>query len=349
MLLLQITSGLLLSIHYSCTADSANTSVEYIIRNIEFGWFLKFAHSSGASLIFLFLYIHIGKGLYFRSFRKKLVWYSGLLIFFLMMGVSFLGYTLPYGQMSLWGATVITNLIGVIFPPTYIDFVSFAWGGNSVGEPTIKRFYTFHFILPFIILCLMFLHIYLLHLKGSSNPIGVTNSIDIVRFYPRYITKDFFGFIIIGCFCIYFLTLKNPFFINDPDNYIEANPLSTPKHITPEWYFLPFYGMLRSIPDKVKGVYVMFLSILILFFIPLIRFRNKSSSLCKIFQFLFWCFINNFIFLGWLAAHPIVTPFIELSQISTIFYFAYILLLLPLIAYLEKDTYTYWHLGHAKI
>jgi len=191
-------------------------------------------HSSGASLIFLFLYVHIARGFYFRSFRKALVWHTGLVIFLLMMGVSFLGYTLPYGQMSLWGATVITNLVGVIFHTSYIDFVIFAWGGRSVGEPTIKRFYTFHFLLPFIVIGLMLLHIYLLHLVGSSNPLGITNKLDNVKFYPKYIIKDFFGFIAILCVSLYFLVLKDPFYINDPDNYIEANPLSTPKHITPE-------------------------------------------------------------------------------------------------------------------
>lgn len=182
---------------------------------------------------------------------------------------------------------MITNLIGVIFPPAYIDFSLFAWGGRSVGAPTLRRFYTLHFILPILLLSLIILHLYFLHLKGSSNPLGIVNRLDEIRFYPKYIIKDFFGFCGISCFLLLYLVFYHPFFISDPDNYIEANPLSTPKHITPEWYFLPFYGMLRSIPDKAKGVCVMFLAILILFFVSYVPYKGKSSSFCLLSQFLF--------------------------------------------------------------
>jgi ubiquinol-cytochrome c reductase cytochrome b/c1 subunit len=193
---------------------------------------------------------------------------------------------------------LLVHLIGVIFPPTYVDFSSYAWGGRSVGTPTLKRFYTLHFLLPILTIGFMFLHLYLLHIKGSTNPLGIVNRIDEIRFYPKYVIKDVFGLLLIGGSLFMYLVFNNPFFICDPDNYIEANPLSTPKHITPEWYFLPFYGMLRSIPDKIKGVCIMFAAILVLFFLPFIPFKGKTSSFCNVSQFFFWLFTSNFIFLG---------------------------------------------------
>jgi len=271
----------------------------------------------------------MGKALYFKSYRKALLWYSGILLFFLTMAISFLGYTLPFGQMSLWGATVITNLVGVIFPSNYIDFTLYAWGGNTVGVPTLKRFYTLHFLLPIVLLGFIILHLYLLHLKGSTNPLGIGNTLDSVRFYPKYITKDIFGFFTLMLVIVITFFLWNPLNIADSDNFMDADFVSTPKHITPEWYFLPFYAMLRSIPNKLIGVCIMFFSIICLLFLPFIPFKNKSSSLSTASQYIFWSFVFNFIFLGWVGAHSIIYPYTIMCWLSTFFYFFNLLVLLP--------------------
>lgn len=253
------------------------------------------------------------------------------------MATAFLGYVLPWGQMSLWGATVITNLFGAI-PYIGKDLVSWLWGGFSVENPTLKRFFVIHFVLPFLLIALSLVHLILLHGNGSTNPLGICSKIDMVRFYPKFVIKDIFGFIS----CVGFLTLITVFWypnvLGHPDNYVRADALITPKHIVPEWYFLPFYAILRSIPNKLGGVIMMASAIIILFFLPFLgKFKCKSSKFSSIFQFFFWCFVFNLIFLGWIGGCIVESPYIICSQLSTIFYFFYFLIIIPFLAFLEKN------------
>lgn len=333
-LVIQIITGVLLAVHYTADVNSAFYSVEFIMRNVEGGWFVRYMHSSGASLLFITLYCHILRSIYYRTFRNIATWLTGLVLFVLMMATGFLGYILVWGQMSLWGATVITNLFGTI-PVIGDNLVVLLWGGFSVDNPTLKRFFILHFLLPFVMAALSILHILYLHKNGSSNPIGV-DALDIVTFYPKYIVKDIFGLVAFYGLALIWLVFYNPNLLGHPDNYIMANALVTPKHITPEWYFEPFYAILRSIPDKLGGVIVMGLAIAILAYLPLIDFNITTTKFSSISQFFFWFFVGDFLILGWLGMCPIEDPFILCSRIATFFYFSYFLIILPSIAYIES-------------
>lgn len=338
LLVWQVLSGVLLAMHYSPEVSLAFNSIEHIMRDVPNGWLIRYCHSGGASMFFIFVYIHIGRGLYFRSYRKIHLWYSGLVIFLCMMATAFLGYVLPWGQMSLWGATVITNLFGAI-PIIGKDLVIWLWGGFSVDNPTLKRFFVLHFVLPLVLIALSATHLVLLHEHGSTNPLGICSKIDMVRFYPKFVTKDIFGVIILFGTLIVFTVFWYPNVLGHPDNYIRADALITPKHIVPEWYFLPFYAILRSIPDKLGGVIAMFSAIVILFFLPFLgKFKCQSSKFLKSSQIFFWGFVFNLIFLGWLGACVVEPPYILFSQLATVFYFMYFLLILPFLAYIEKST-----------
>jgi len=293
LLVWQIISGILLAMHYVPDTSLAYNSVDHIMCSVRNGWLIRYCHSGGASIFFIIVYIHIGRGFYFRSYRKVTLWYSGVVIFLLMMATAFLGYILPWGQMSLWGATVISNLFGAI-PVVGKTIVFWLWGGFSVDNPTLKRFFALHFLLPFILVGLSVLHLYLLHEKGSTTPLGIYSEIDYLRFYPKFIVKDIFGGLVFLVPLIIFTVFWYPNTLGHPDNYIRADALVTPKHIVPEWYFLPFYAILRSIPDKLLGVIAMFASIILLFFLPVLgKFKIKSLKFSKIGQFFFWCFVTD--------------------------------------------------------
>ena len=287
-------------------------------------------------MFFIIVYIHIGRALYFRSYRKMALWFSGIVIFLIMMATAFLGYVLPWGQMSLWGATVITNLFGA-FPIIGDYIVDWLWGGFSVDNPTLKRFFVLH-LLPLVLALMSIIHLILLHIDGSTNPLGISSKMDMIRFYPKYIIKDIFGFFsIIGLLSL-FTVFFFPNALGHPDNYIRADALVTPKHIVPEWYFLPFYAILRAIPNKLGGVIAMFLSILILFILPFLgNFKTKTSKFIKLTQFLYWVFVANVFFLGVLGACIVEQPYIISSQICAIFYFSYFLLIIPILNYIDTQ------------
>lgn len=334
LLAIQIITGILLAMYYTPDINMAFYSVEFIMRNVHNGWLIRYMHSSGASLLFLCIYVHIGRGLYYRSFRNIGAWVTGLILFLLMMAAGFLGYTLVWGQMSLWGATVITNLLGTL-PIIGQDLIVSLWGGFNVDNPTLKRFFVLHFIIPLIMVLVVLLHLLALHEYGSSNPLGV-DSIDNIWFYPKFFTKDLFGFICVYGTGLVILVYFYPNLLGHPDNYIMANALITPKHITPEWYFEPFYAILRSIPSKLGGVLTMFAAILILFYLPFLEFVLGSTKFSSTAQIFFWIFVGNFIFLGWLGTCPIEEPYITCSRVATFFYFFYLIIILPVIAYIES-------------
>jgi quinol-cytochrome oxidoreductase complex cytochrome b subunit len=337
-LMLQIITGLFLAMHYKGDIHLAFDSVQHIMRNVEWGWLVRNMHMVGASFFFIVVYIHMGRGLYFGSYKspREVLWGLGVIIFLLMMATAFMGYVLPWGQMSYWGATVITNLLSVI-PFVGDDIVVWLWGGYSVGDPTLSRFYAFHFILPFVIVAVVFLHLWALHQHKSNNPVGIdlTKADDYIPFHPYYTIKDVFG---LGVYLIpfTFMVFFYPDALGHTDNYIPANPLVTPAHIVPEWYFLPFYAILRAIPIKELGVLAMFGSILILFVLPwLDKSPVRSARFRPIYKQLFWIFIANFLFLGWLGAKPAEQPYTILSQIGVAIYFGFFALL-PLLAKFEK-------------
>nr|UGS80267.1 cytochrome b [Fuelleborniella sp. FuspCA] len=324
-LMIQIITGLFLAMHYSANTYLAFDNVVHICRDVNNGWLIRTLHANGASIFFICIYIHVGRGLYYGSYNLKMTWMIGTIILFLTMATAFLGYVLPWGQMSFWGATVITNLVSAI-PYLGTMIVQWLWGGFAVENPTLNRFFTFHFILPFIILMMVIIHLLFLHQTGSTNPLGVTMNINKLSFHPYFSFKDILGFSIM-LFMFIMLNLLAPYLLGDPDNFIPANPLVTPIHIQPEWYFLFAYAILRSIPNKLGGVISLFLSIAILMIIP---FTQKS--MIKSYQFyfmnklLFWMFINLVILLTWIGARPVEAPFILIGQILTILYFFYFIM-----------------------
>nr|YP_010692559.1 cytochrome b [Argopistes sexvittatus]WBV77041.1 cytochrome b [Argopistes sexvittatus]WBV77054.1 cytochrome b [Argopistes sexvittatus] len=321
-LMIQILTGLFLAMHYCPNVDLAFNSVIHICRDVNNGWLLRTLHANGASFFFICLYIHIGRGIYYSSYTMIETWMIGVTIFFITMATAFLGYVLPWGQMSFWGATVITNLMSAI---PYIGnmLVQWIWGGFAVDNATLNRFFTFHFILPFIILALMIIHLMFLHQTGSSNPIGVKKDIDKIPFHPYFMYKDLLGMFML-IFMLIFLTLSNPYLLGDPDNFIPANPLVTPIHIQPEWYFLFAYAILRSIPNKLGGVIALVLSIAILYILP---FSNKKKYLSTQFyplnKSMFWMLFSIIILLTWIGARPVEDPYILTGQLLTIMYFMY--------------------------
>lgn len=319
----QLIRGFFLSLHYCPNTSYAFRSVVHIIQNVNNGWLIHNIHINGASFFFICLYIHIGRGLYYNSFKLTHTWIVGVTIFFLSIATAFLGYVLPWGQISFWGATVITNLVSTI-PYVGNVIVIWIWGGFSINNATLNRFYSLHFILPFIILLFITLHLYFLHVTGSSNPIGSNSNYYKIPFHLYFTYKDILGFIAFSLLFI-LIILQWPYIFRDPDNFTPANPIVTPTHIQPEWYFLFAYAILRSIPNKLGGVIALISSIVILYFIPLINYLIKISSFrfYPFNQLLFWMFINNFILLTWAGAQLIEIPYIYIRQILSFTYFIY--------------------------
>nr|UOG84783.1 cytochrome b [Ocinara albicollis] len=324
-LMIQIITGLFLTMYYTANIDMAFYSVNYICRNVNYGWMIRTLHANGASFFFICIYLHIGRGIYYESFNLKYVWLVGILILFMLMATAFMGYVLPWGQMSFWGATVITNLLSAI-PYLGTMLVNWIWGGFAVDNATLTRFYTFHFLLPFIILMLTMIHLLFLHQTGSNNPLGLNSNLDKIPFHPFFTFKDLIGFIILIKILI-LLTLINPYLLGDPDNFTPANPLVTPVHIQPEWYFLFAYAILRSIPNKLGGVIALIMSILILIILPF-TFNKKIQGIqfYPINQIIFWFFLMITILLTWIGARPVEDPYIITGQLLTFFYFLYFLL-----------------------
>jgi quinol-cytochrome oxidoreductase complex cytochrome b subunit len=317
--------------HYTPEVDLAFSSVEHIMRDVQFGWFLRYSHSNGASIFFIVVYAHIVRGLLFGSYLmwRKSLWCTGIVIFLLMILTAFLGYILPWGQMSLWGATVITNLASTI-PKVGESIVLWLWGGFSVANPTLNRFYSLHFFFPFIILAFVGAHIYLLHLTGSSNPLGIKYALDKLGFGSYYTVKDFFSlfpFVFMFCCLVFFL----PNYLGHPDNYIPANPSLTPEHIVPEWYFLPFYAILRAIPSKAFGVIALLSSIVGLFILPFVhKARLRSISFKPMYKSFIFTFLALCLLLGVLGSKPIEQPYLNFSEICTLIYFYFILSLIQI-------------------
>jgi ubiquinol-cytochrome c reductase cytochrome b subunit len=318
-LVIQIATGVTLAMHYTPNVDLAFISVEHIMRDVNYGWMLRYLHANGAAFFFIFIYIHMAKGLYYGSYKapRVMLWSIGVIIFLLLIITGFLGYVLPYGQMSFWGATVITNLMSAI-PWIGNDFVEFLWGGFSVGNPTLNRFFSLHYLLPFILAALVIMHLIALHEHGSNNPLGITSNVDRIRFHPYYSFKDLVGLFVFFFIFAYFVFF-NPNFFGESDNYIPANPLVTPISIVPEFYLLPFYAILRSIPHKLLGVIGMVAAILILLVTPFLdTSRIRSMQFRPIMKFFFWLFVANFLILGWIGANHPESPLVEIGQVSTI-------------------------------
>jgi ubiquinol-cytochrome c reductase cytochrome b subunit len=337
-LIIQIITGVTLAMHYSPNVLEAFNSIEHIMRDVNNGWLVRYLHSNTASAFFFLVYLHIGRGMYYGSYRapRTLVWAIGTVILILMMGTAFLGYVLPYGQMSLWGATVITNLISAI-PWIGQDIVEFIWGGFSVNNATLNRFFALHYLLPFILVALVLMHLIALHdTAGSSNPLGVSGNYDRITFAPYYLFKDLitiFIFIFVLSSFVFFM----PNVLGDSDNYIMANPMQTPAAIVPEWYLLPFYAILRSIPNKLLGVIAMFSAILAIMLLPITDLgRSKGLQFRPLSKLAFWVFVVNFLILMKLGACHVETPFIELGQLSTALYFGYFVLIVPAISLIEN-------------
>lgn len=335
-LVIQLFTGIFLAMHYTPEINLAFISVEHIMRDVVGGSGLRYIHANGASMFFIVVYIHMFRGLYYGSYfqPRSELWYSGVIIFLLMMATAFMGYVLPWGQMSFWGATVITNLFSAV-PLIGNYIVQILWGGFSVDNPTLNRFFSFHYLLPFVITGLVGGHLLLLHKDGSNNPLGIDSTVDKIMFLPYFYAKDLVGFAVFALIFSFFV-IYMPNYLGHPDNYIEANPMVTPAHIVPEWYFLPFYAILRTIPDKLGGVVLMVFAIVILLFLPNLDLSITRSSFFKpLHKILFWFFVSDSILLGWVGQEVVETPFLELSQIITPFYFIYFLICIPFLGLLD--------------
>ena len=337
-LVIMIMSGIVLAMHYTAHVDHAFQSVERIMRDVNYGWLVRYIHANGASFFFIVVYIHIFRGLYYGSYKapRELLWMLGVVILILMMATAFMGYVLPWGQMSFWGATVITNLFSAI-PVVGDSIVTLLWGGFSVDNPTLNRFFALHYLLPFVIVGVVVLHIVALHRFGSNNPLGidVRGKQDTISFHPYYTVKDAFGlgvFLILLSAVVFFL----PNSMGHPDNYIPANPMVTPAHIVPEWYFLPFYAILRAVPDKLFGVLAMFAAIGVLFILPwLDRSPVRSATFRPIYKIMFWVFLVDCVALTWLGAKPAEGIYVVLSRLCTAYYFFHFIILLPALSIFE--------------
>jgi len=337
-LVIMIMSGIVLAMHYTAHVDHAFQSVERIMRDVNYGWLVRYIHANGASFFFIVVYIHIFRGLYYGSYKapRELLWMLGVVILILMMATAFMGYVLPWGQMSFWGATVITNLFSAI-PVIGESIVTLLWGGFSVDNPTLNRFYALHYLLPFVIVGVVVLHIVALHRFGSNNPLGidVRGNQDTISFHPYYTVKDAFGlgvFLVLLSAVVFFL----PNSMGHPDNYIPANPMVTPAHIVPEWYFLPFYAILRAVPDKLFGVLAMFAAIGVLFILPwLDRSPVRSATFRPVYKVMFWIFLVDCVALTWLGAKPAEGIYVVLSRLCTAYYFFHFIILLPVLSIFE--------------
>jgi quinol-cytochrome oxidoreductase complex cytochrome b subunit len=343
MLVVQILTGIFLAMHYTSHIDLAFNSVEHIMRDVNYGWLIRYIHANGASFFFIVVFVHMFRGLYYGSYitPREYLWCSGVLIFIAMMATAFMGYVLPWGQMSFWGATVITNLFSAI-PYIGKDIVEWLWGGFSVDNPTLNRFFSLHFTLPFVIIGLVLLHLVLLHENGSNNPLGIYIKMETIPFYPYFYVKDLFGFILL-MFIFSVFVYYYPNTLGHPDNYIPANPMKTPLHIVPEWYFLPFYAILRSIPNKIGGVIAMFGSLLILLTIPFTNSSEVRSTIFRpIFKSLYWLLVVSFLILGWIGQMPVDYPYTEVGIVAMIYYFFFFLIIIPFIGHLESYLIRYY-------
>nr|BAV31439.1 cytochrome b [Hoplobatrachus tigerinus] len=334
-LIIQIATGLFLAMHYTADTSLAFSSVAHICRDVNHGWLLRNLHANGASFFFICIYLHVGRGLYYGSFLYKETWNIGVILLFLVMATAFVGYVLPWGQMSFWGATVITNLLSAA-PYIGTELVQWIWGGFSVDNATLTRFFSFHFILPFIIAGASMIHLLFLHQTGSSNPTGLNQNLDKVPFHPYFSYKDALGFaIMVGALAS--LSTFAPNLLGDPDNFTPANPLVTPPHIKPEWYFLFAYAILRSIPNKLGGVLALLFSILVLFLMPLLHTSKQRSLIFRpLAKIIFWTLIANIFILTWIGGQPVEDPFITIGQVASVTYFALFLLALPAVGVVEN-------------
>nr|ASS30687.1 cytochrome b [Lomis hirta] len=321
-LITQIITGIFLAMHYTAHIELAFSSVTHICRDVNYGWFLRTLHANGASFFFICLYLHISRGMYYGSYMIFHAWMVGVIILFLVMATAFLGYVLPWGQMSFWGATVITNLFSAI-PYLGTMFVQWIWGGFAVENATLTRFFTFHFLFPFIVAAASMVHILFLHQAGANNPLGISSNTDKVPFHPYFTFKDVVGFMVM-LMALTLLTLFAPYMLGDPDNFIPANPLVTPAHIQPEWYFLFAYAILRSIPNKLGGVIALVLSVAILMILPFTHAAKfRSLAFYPMSQFFFWIMISTVVLLTWIGARPVEDPYVLTGQILTVLYFMF--------------------------
>ncbi|MEM7619336.1 MAG: cytochrome b/b6 [Pseudomonadota bacterium] len=337
-MIVQIVTGIVLAMHYIPHVDHAFASIQHIKRDVNFGWLIQAIHANGASMFFIAVYIHIFRGLYYGSYKspREVLWMLGVVILLLMMAIAFMGYVLPWGQMSFWGATVITNLFSAI-PFVGEGIVTWLWGGFSVDQPTLTRFFALHFMLPFALAGVVFLHIWALHVPGNNNPSGIAikSTQDSVPFHPYYTMKDFFALCVFVLFFSWFV-FQVPDYLGHADNYIEANALSTPEHIVPEWYFLPFYAILRAVPDKFLGVVAMFSSIMVLFVLPwLDTSKVRSAKYRPYYRRFFWAFVVTCLALGYLGAKPAEGYYVFFARIFTAYYFIHFLVIIPLLGLLE--------------
>ena len=339
-LIIQIITGIVLAMHYVAHADLAFGSVEHIMRDVNYGWLIRYLHANGSSMFFLAVYIHIFRALFYGSYKapREMIWIIGMFIYLLMMATAFMGYVLPWGQMSFWAATVITNLFSAI-PLVGESITSWLWGGYAVGNPTLTRFYSLHYLMPFLIFGLVILHIWALHIPGNNNPVGIDikqPSKDTVPFHPYIVIKDLFAlliFLIIFSVFVFFV----PNVLGHPDNYIEANPMVTPSHIVPEWYLLPFYAILRSVPDKLGGVAAMFAAVFILMFLPWLDTSKVRSAVFRpLYKVFFWILVIDVIVLGYIGANPPEGMYLIIGRIATIYYFVHFILIMPLLGFKEK-------------
>lgn len=340
MLAIQIITGIILAMYYTPTADLAFASVRHIIMDIDYGSFIRMYHASGSSLFFFVVYLHIFRGLYYGSFAypRQLVWVSGVIILLIMIVTAFMGYVLPWGQMSFWAATVITNLVSVL-PFVGNDILIWLWGGFSVDDATLHRFFSLHYLLPFVLLALVGVHIILLHENGSNSVLGINHKVDLIPFNPYFIFKDIFSTLLL-LFFFNFYAIKHKPAIIDADNYIEANPLVTPAHIVPEWYFKTFYAILRSVPDKAGGTFLLLMSVIVLILFPFYTKSFIHSGVFRpIYKFFFWFFIMDFIILAWIGGKPVEEPYYTIGQLATCYYFFYFIIILPLLAKIERFFY----------
>ena len=337
-LLIQIITGIVLAMHYTPTVEGAFASIEHIMRDVNYGWLIRYIHMNGSSFFFIVVYIHVFRGLYYGSYKspREVLWWLGLVILLLMMATAFMGYVLPWGQMSFWGATVITNIFSAV-PVVGTTIVEWLWGGFSVDNALLNRFFALHYLFPFLIVAVVILHIVALHTHGSNNPLGIDKKgpQDSIPFHPYYTIKDLFGLsFVLTIFAL--IVFYAPDYLGHPDNYIPADPLKTPAHIVPEWYFLPFYAILRAIPDKLGGVIAMISSILILFVLPwLDTSKVRSATFRPMYKKLFWILLVDIVILTWIGGSPPEGNFILIGRIATIYYFTHFLILMPLVGVIE--------------